>query len=204
MKKVIFSGSKPTGNLTLGNYIGAISQWADLQKEYDSIFCIVDLHALTTIEDPRILRKNSLDFLALYLACGLDPNKNTVFVQSQNHHHSELSWILNCCTSYGDLTRMTQFKDKAVLSKFVSAGLLNYPVLMAADILLYQTSLVPIGEDQKQHLELCRSIARRFNNEYEPVFQIPDAFIPKQGARVRNLIDPSKKWTNRTRMREHI
>ena len=193
MKRVLFSGSKPTGNLTIANYIGAISQWAELQEQYESIFCIVDLHAMTTVKDPAVLRTKSVDFFALYIACGLDPEVSTIFLQSQNPHHAELAWILNCCTAYGDLTRMTQFKDKARTSKYVSAGLLNYPVLMAADILLYRTAVVPIGEDQMQHLELSRDIARRFNNEYGPILQIPEAYIPKEGGRIRNLLDPTRK-----------
>ena len=193
MKQVIFSGCKPTGNLTLANYIGAISQWVEMQDEYDSIFCIVDLHAMTTVKDPVQLRNKSLDFFALYIACGLRPERAAIFIQSQNPHHAELSWILNCCTAYGDLTRMTQFKDKADGSEFVSAGLLNYPVLMAADILLYKTSVVPIGEDQKQHLELARDIARRFNFEYGDVLTVPEPFVPKQGGRIRNLLDPTMK-----------
>lgn len=193
MKDVLFSGSAPSGYLTLGNYIGAISQWKEFQNEYESIFCIVDLHAMTTPRDPVELKSKSLDFLALYVACGLDPDRSTIFIQSQNPHHTELSWILNCCTGYGDLSRMTQFKEKSSRTKQITAGLLNYPVLMAADIFLYNTALVPIGEDQIQHLELCRNIAKRFNTQYEKVFRIPDGFTPKQGARIRNLLDPSKK-----------
>ncbi len=193
MKKVLFSGCKPTGNLTLANYIGAISQWTKMQDEYESIFCIVDLHAMTTIKDPVLLRTKSMDFFALYIACGLRPESATIYIQSQNPHHAELSWILGCCTAYGDLTRMTQFKDKAESSDFISAGLLNYPVLMAADILLFKTSVVPIGEDQKQHLELSRHIARRFNREYGEVLTVPEPIIPRQGGRIRNLLDPTRK-----------
>jgi tryptophanyl-tRNA synthetase len=193
MKQVVFSGCKPTGNLTLANYIGAISQWIEMQDEYESIFCIVDLHAMTTIKNPEHLKNKSLDFFALYIACGLRPEDSTIFIQSQNPHHAELSWILNCCTAYGDLTRMTQFKDKAQDSDFVSAGLLNYPVLMAADILLYKTAVVPIGEDQKQHLELSRDIARRFNHQYGEMLTVPEPMIPRQGGRIRHLLDPTRK-----------
>jgi tryptophanyl-tRNA synthetase len=193
MKKVLFSGSRPSGTLTLGNYLGAISQWKRFQDEYESIFCIVDLHAMTTPEDLALLKMKSLDFLALYIACELNPEKSIIFIQSQNPYHTELAWILSCCTAYGDLTRMTQFKEKSLLQKSVTAGLLNYPVLMAADILLYKTALVPIGEDQKQHLELCRNIAQRFNSRFGEIFRIPEALIPNQGGRIRNLLDPTKK-----------
>jgi len=192
-RPVLFSGSAPSGNLTLGDYIGAISQWKSFQADCDSVFCIVDLHAITTPKDPDMLRTKTLDFLALYVACGLDPEESTIFIQSQNPHHTELAWILNCCTRYGDLTRMTQFKEKSARTAGITAGLLNYPVLMAADILLYQAELVPIGADQKQHLELCSEIARRFNARFEPVFRIPKAFVPERGARIRNLLDPSSK-----------
>ena len=191
--KALFSGSRPTGSLTLGNYIGAISQWKRFQHEYDSVFCIVDLHAMSSPADAVRLRAKSLEFLALYVACGLDPERSTLLVQSQNSHHTELAWILNCCTAFGDLTRMTQFKEKSRGEKYVSAGLLNYPILMAADILLYQTELVPIGDDQVQHLELACSIARRFNSEYGPIFTIPRKMTPRQGGRIRNLLDPSRK-----------
>jgi tryptophanyl-tRNA synthetase len=160
---------------------------------YESLFCIVDLHAMSTPTDPVKLHEKTLEFLALYIACGLDADASTIFVQSQNPHHTELAWILNCCTAYGDLTRMTQFKDKTRGNKHVSAGLLNYPILMAADILLYRTDLVPIGDDQVQHLELSRSIARRFNAQYGEVFKVPEKMTPRHGGRIRNLLDPTRK-----------
>ena len=193
MDKVLFSGIAPSGNLTIGNFIGAIKQWKTLQHEYDSLFCIVDLHAITLPKDPAELREKAMDVLALYIACGLDPEISTVFVQSHNHHHSELCWILGCFTAYGDLSRMTQFKDKSSRQKYVPAGLFYYPVLMAADILLYRTALVPIGDDQRQHLELCRDIAKRFNTIYGDVFTIPSGFFPANGSRIKNLLDPAKK-----------
>ncbi len=193
MKKVLFSGSAPTGMLTIGNYVGALRQWKTFESDYQSLFCVVDLHALTTPQDPAQLRGRSLDFLALFIACGLDPNKSIVFLQSQNHFHAELAWILTCVTAYGELTRMTQFKNKASKSRSVTAGLLNYPVLMAADILLYRTSLVPVGDDQRQHIELTRQIAQRFNSTYGEVLVVPEAYVPKTGARIKNLMDPSRK-----------
>ncbi len=192
-RKVLFSGSAPSGTLTIGNYFGAFKQWLQFQTRYDCIFCIVDLHALTTPQDPERLRERSMDFLALFIACGLDPALSTIFVQSHNPHHAELAWILNSCTSYGELTRMTQFKDKAARAKTVTAGLLNYPVLMAADILLYSAALVPVGADQRQHVELTREIAQRFNSTYGNLLVVPEAFIPDGGARIRNLLDPARK-----------
>ena len=193
MKKVLFSGSAPSGLLTIGNYIGALQHWKRYQAEYDSIFCIVDLHAITTPQDPKSLQSRSIDFLALFIACGLDPEKSTIFLQSHNHFHTELAWILNCITGYGELTRMTQFKDKAAKSKTVTAGLLNYPILMAADILLYGTALVPVGDDQRQHIELTRQIAQRFNSTFGQVMTIPEGFVPANGSRIRNLVDPTRK-----------
>lgn len=193
MRKVLFSGSAPSGTLTIGNYIGAIRHWKRLAADYDCLFCVVDLHALTVPRDPALLRRTALDFIALYAACGLDPEACTVFLQSQNPHHTELAWILNGCTAHGDLARMTQFKDKAARAKAVTAGLLNYPILMAADILLYGTSLVPVGDDQRQHLELTRTIAQRFHAAYGDTFVLPEGFIPESGARIRSLLDPSRK-----------
>lgn len=195
-RKVIFSGSQPSGLLTLGNYVGALKNWVALQDEYDCIYCIVDLHSLTVRQDPKELRACSRSFLAQYIACGLDPKKSTIFVQSHVSAHAELTWILNCFTYMGELSRMTQFKEKSKRhSDNINAGLFTYPVLMAADILLYQTDLVPVGEDQKQHLEICRDIAMRFNNIYGDVFTIPDGYIPKVGARIMSLQDPASKMS---------
>jgi tryptophanyl-tRNA synthetase len=193
-KKNLLSGSAPSGDLTLGNYIGAILNWDALQEEYNCYYMVVDLHSITTKQDPKVLRDRSLSFYAQYLACGLDPEKNTIFLQSHVAEHAELAWILSCYTPYGDLTRMTQFKDKSQKHpKNINAGLFTYPVLMAADILLYDTHLVPVGEDQKQHLELTRDIALRFNNEHGETFAFPDPFIPKVGARVMALLEPTRK-----------
>lgn len=195
-KKRIFSGIQPSGNLTLGNYLGAIKNWIPLQDEYDCIYCIVDLHALTVRQVPAELRKRSRSLLALYIACGLEPEKNILFVQSHVSAHPELSWILNCFTYMGELGRMTQFKEKSQRHEDnVNAGLFTYPVLMASDILLYQTDLVPVGHDQKQHLEITRDIALRFNNIYGDVFKIPEAYIPKVGARIMSLQEPEKKMS---------
>jgi tryptophanyl-tRNA synthetase len=195
-KKNLLSGSAPSGSLTLGNYIGAIRQWDTLQEEYNCYYMVVDLHSITTKQDPKVLRERSLSFYASYLACGLNPEKNVVFMQSHVAEHSELTWILNCYTPFGDLTRMTQFKDKSLKHpKNINAGLFDYPVLMAADILLYDAHLVPVGEDQKQHLELTRDICQRFNNEHGETFAFPDPFIPKVGARVMALQDPERKMS---------
>jgi len=195
-KKRIFSGIQPSGNLTLGNYIGAIKNWITMQDEYDCIYCIVDLHALTVRQNPAELRQRSRSLLALYIACGLDPEKNILFVQSHVSAHAELCWILDCFTYMGELSRMTQFKEKAQRhADNINAGLFTYPVLMAADILLYQTDLVPVGHDQKQHLEIARDIAQRFNNIYGDVFKIPEAYIPKVGARIMSLQEPEKKMS---------
>lgn len=195
-KKIIFSGIQPSGNLTLGNYLGAIINWLPLQDEYNCIYSIVDLHALTVRQIPAELRKRTRSLLALYIACGLDPEKCILFVQSHNSAHAELAWILNCFTYMGELNRMTQFKEKARRhSDNVNAGLFTYPVLMAADILLYQTDLVPVGDDQRQHLEITRDIAQRFNNIYGDVFKIPEAYIPKVGARIMSLQQPEKKMS---------
>ncbi len=195
-KKTIFSGVQPSGNLTLGNYIGAIRNWTSLQDEYNCIYCIVDLHALTVRQNPAELRKTSRSLLALYIACGLEPEKNILFVQSHVSAHAELSWILSCFTYMGELGRMTQFKEKSRKhSDNINAGLFTYPILMAADILLYQADLVPVGDDQKQHLEITRDIAQRFNNIYGDVFKIPEAYIPKVGARIMSLQEPEKKMS---------
>lgn len=195
-KKRIFSGIQPSGELTLGSYMGAIKNWVGLQDEYDCLYCIVDMHAITVRQDPAALRRRTLTQLAQYLACGLDPEKNILFVQSHVPQHAELSWVLGCYTQFGELSRMTQFKDKSKKhADNITAGLFTYPVLMAADILLYQTDLVPVGEDQKQHVELCRDIAQRFNGVYSETFTLPEPFIPKMGARVMSLGDPSSKMS---------
>lgn len=195
-KKVIFSGIQPSGNLTIGNYIGAVRNWIDLQNEYQCYFCVVDLHAITVRQVPADLRKRTREVLAIYLAAGIDPDKNVMFVQSHVPAHAELAWILNCYTMFGELSRMTQFKDKSRLhSDNINAGLFTYPVLMAADILLYQTDLVPTGQDQKQHIELARDIANRFNTVYSPTFAVPEPYIPKTTAKIMSLADPTKKMS---------
>lgn len=193
-KKTIFSGIQPTGCITLGNYVGALKNWVKLQDDYNCIFSVVDLHSITVRQDPADLRKRCMDFLCQYLAAGIDGEENIVFFQSHASTHAELAWILNCFTYMGELSRMTQFKDKSAKHEDnINAGLFTYPVLMAADILLYKTDLVPVGVDQKQHLELCRDIAIRFNHIYGDVFNIPEGFIPKEGARIMSLQDPTSK-----------
>jgi tryptophanyl-tRNA synthetase len=195
-KPVIFSGIQPSGRITLGNYIGAIRNFALLEKDYDCLFCVVDLHALTVRQTPANLRRQTLELTALYIACGLDPKRNIIYCQSHVPAHAELAWILNCFTYMGELGRMTQFKDKSAQHKDnINAGLFTYPALMAADILLYQTSVVPVGGDQKQHLEITRDIALRFNGLYGDVFTIPEPYIPKETARIMSLSDPEKKMS---------
>ncbi|GKX67800.1 tryptophan--tRNA ligase [Inconstantimicrobium mannanitabidum] len=196
-KKVIFSGIQPSGDLTIGNYLGSLKNWVKLQDEYDCYFCIVDLHAITVKQVPSDLRRRTLELMCIYIAAGIDPNKNTIFIQSHVPAHSEASWLLTCNTYMGELSRMTQFKDKSQRygGESISAGLLAYPDLMAADILLYNTDLVPVGGDQKQHLELTRDLANRFNNNYSPTFKIPEPYIPKAGARIMDLQDPTKKMS---------
>ena len=196
-KKVIFSGMQPSGSLTLGNYLGALKNWVTLQSEYDCYYCVVDMHAITVPKEPKDLRKNTYEVLANYIAAGLDPQQVTLFIQSHVSGHAELSWILNCFSYYGELGRMTQFKDKSKKqdSNAITAGLFTYPVLMAADILLYQADLVPVGEDQRQHLEITRDIAARFNNRYSDTFKIPDPFIAKEGAKIMSLQDPTSKMS---------
>ncbi|MBY0753964.1 tryptophan--tRNA ligase [Clostridium sardiniense] len=195
-KKVIFSGIQPSGDLTIGNYLGAIKNWVKLQDEYNSYFCVVDLHAITVPQKPADLRRRTLELLSIYLACGIDPEKNTLFIQSHVPAHSEGAWLLTCNSYIGELSRMTQYKDKSKKAgDSVGAGLFTYPVLMAADILLYQTDLVPVGKDQIQHLELARDIAARFNNTYSPTFKIPDGYVPKTGAKIMNLQEPTKKMS---------
>ncbi|ABK43555.1 tryptophanyl-tRNA synthetase [Magnetococcus marinus MC-1] len=193
---VVFSGAQPTGQLTLGNYLGALRQWIALQADHDCIFCVVDLHALTVRQDPEELADSIYSLAALYLACGIDPSQSTIFVQSHVPAHSELAWLLNTYTQMGELERMTQFKDKSQRHKNnINAGLFTYPVLMAADILLYGTQRVPVGEDQKQHLELSRDIAMRFNGLYGDVLVVPEPMIPRGGARVKDLQEPTKKMS---------
>ena len=193
----VFSGVQPTGDLHLGTYLGAIRQWVERQHERDNVFCVVDLHALTVPEavDPKKLRENSRKVAATYFACGLDPEANTVFVQSHLHEHAELTWLLNCVTPLGWLQRMTQFKAKAAGRESVGTGLLDYPVLQAADILLYDTDLVPVGEDQVQHVELTRDIAQRFNNLFGDVFVVPEVVIPESGARIMGFDEPEVKMS---------
>ena len=196
MAKRIFSGAQPTGNLHIGNYLGALRNWVALQHEYDSIFCVVDLHAITVPQDPTGLVAETREVARIYLAAGVDPNVSTIFIQSDVKEHAELAWVLNCVVRIGELERMTQYKDKSKKQREnVSTGLLTYPVLMAADILLYQTELVPVGQDQKQHLELTRDLAMRFNRDYGETFRLPDVFIPKVGAKIMALDDPSKKMS---------
>lgn len=195
-KKIIFSGIQPTGVFTLGNYLGAIKNWGELQEDYKCIFSVVNMHAITVRQDPAVLRKQTLDSYALLLACGIDPEKSILFIQSHVARHAELSWVLSCFTQFGELSRMTQFKDKSARhADNVNAGLFTYPVLMAADILLYGTDMVPVGADQKQHLELARDIASRFNTVCSETFKIPEPYIPKTGARIMSLADPSKKMS---------
>ena len=195
-KPVIFSGIQPSGTLTLGNYIGALRNFVKLQDDYDCIYCIVDEHAITVRQNPADLRRRCMELAAVYIASGLDPKKNLIYCQSHVSGHAELGWILNCFTYMGELQRMTQFKAKsAAHADNINAGLFTYPVLMAADILLYQTNLVPVGVDQKQHLELCRDIAQRFNAIYGDVFTIPEGYIPKVGAKINSLQDPTKKMS---------
>ena len=195
-RKVIFSGIQPSGTLTLGNYIGALRNFARLQDDYDCIYCIVDEHAITVRQNPADLRRRCLELAAIYIASGIDPERNLIYCQSHVSAHAELAWILNCFTYMGELSRMTQFKAKsAAHADNINAGLFTYPVLMAADILLYQTDLVPVGVDQKQHLELCRDIAIRFNGVYGDVFTIPEGYIPKVGAKIMSLQEPTKKMS---------
>ncbi len=195
-KPIIFSGIQPSGTLTLGNYIGALKNFSKLQDDYDCIYCIVDMHAITVRQNPAELRRRCLELAALYIASGIDPKKSLVYCQSHVSGHAELAWILNCYTYMGEMNRMTQFKDKSAKhADNINVGLFTYPVLMAADILLYQTNLVPVGHDQKQHLEICRDIAQRFNSVYGDVFTIPEAYIPKVGARIMSLQEPTRKMS---------
>ncbi len=195
-KQTIFSGVQPSGKLTLGNYFGAIRNFGPLQEAYNCIYCVVDMHAITVRQEPAVLRRQTLEVLAQYIACGLDPEKSTLFVQSHVPAHAELAWVLSCSTMFGELSRMTQFKDKS--SKHadnINAGLFTYPVLMAADILLYQTHKVPVGIDQKQHVELARNIAQRFNHIYSDTFVMPEPYIPQVGAKIMSLQEPTRKMS---------
>ena len=193
--KRVFCGGQPTGNIHLGNYLGALKQFVELQDDHECIYCIVDMHAITVPQDPKELREHILDVAALYLAVGVDPKKSIVFVQSDVPGHAELSWILTCNSYTGELSRMTQFKDKSKNKESAPTGLFSYPVLMAADILLYDTDIVPVGNDQKQHIELCRDIATRINNKYKKTFVVPEGRLLKEGARIMALDDPTKKMS---------
>lgn len=195
-KKRIFSGIQPSGCVTLGNYLGAIKNWVSLQDDYECLYSVVDMHSITVRQDPVELRKRCMEFLSVFLACGLDPEKNIMYFQSHVPHHAELAWILNCYTYMGELSRMTQFKDKSAKHQDnINVGLFAYPDLMAADILLYQTDLVPVGVDQKQHLELTRDVANRFNGVYGNVFKVPEPYIAKVGAKIMSLTEPTKKMS---------
>lgn len=193
MGKIIFSGVQPSGDLHLGNYLGAFRRWVDGQNNGLNIFCVVDMHAITVQQDPEILKKRTLDIAAFLIACGIDPEKSILFVQSHNPDHASLTWVLNCYLSVGQMSRMTQFKEKSDNKDFVSMGLFDYPALMAADILLYGTTEVPVGEDQKQHVELARDVAQRFNSKYGETFVLPEPKIAQTGARIMGLVDPTKK-----------
>lgn len=194
-KKRIFSGVQPSGNLHLGNYLGAIKQWVEMQDKYESIFCVVDLHAITVKQDPEELRKKIIEIAKIYLASGIDPKKSVIFQQSDISEHTEMAWVLNTVTRMSDLNKMTQFKDKGGKNENIGVGLFDYPVLMASDILLYNTDLVPVGEDQKQHVELCRDLAKRFNHQFGETFVVPEVSIKKEGARIMGLDDPTKKMS---------
>ncbi len=195
-KKIIFSGVQPSGNLTIGNYLGAIKNWSLLQDMYNCLYCVVDMHAITVRQNPAELRRRTYETLALYIASGLDPEKNVLFVQSHVSAHAELAWVLNCYTMFGELSRMTQFKDKSAKNaQNINAGLFTYPTLMAADILLYQTDLVPVGIDQKQHVEITRDIATRFNQIYSETFKLPEVYTPKTGMKINSLAEPTKKMS---------
>ncbi len=194
--KTIFSGIQPSGDLTIGNYFGAIKNWLTLKDQYNCFFCIVDLHAITLRQEPKVLREKILETLAIYIASGIDPEKSTIFIQSHVPFHTELSWILNCFTYMGELFRMTQYKEKSQkVGESIPAGLFTYPILMAADILLYNTDLVPVGSDQKQHLELARNLAERFNSLYSDTFKVPDPYISNTSSRIMSLSEPDKKMS---------
>ena len=196
-KKVMLSGIKPSGDLTLGSYLGAIKNWAERADQFDCYYFMADLHTITVRQNPADLRRRTLEQLAQYIACGLDPEKNTLFIQSHVHQHAELGWVLGCYAMFGELSRMTQFKDKSAKNaENINGGLFTYPSLMAADILLYQPDFVPVGDDQKQHVELARNIVQRFNGIYGDVFKMPEPYIPKVGARIMSLTNPNSKMSN--------
>ncbi len=195
MKKRILSGAQPTGQLHIGNYLGALKNWVTLQDQYEAFYCIVNLHAITLPQNPVTLRKATLDLARIYLAAGVDPTRSTIFIQSEVPEHAELAWVLSCIARMGELERMTQFKDKGKSSERAGVGLFTYPILMASDILLYQTDLVPVGQDQKQHLELTRDLAERFNRDYGETFKVPEPYIPQAGASIKSLQDPEKKMS---------
>ena len=195
MKKTILSGIQPSGTLTLGNYLGALNNWVKIQSEYDCRFFVADLHSITVTQNPEILKDNIRKAVMQYIACGINPDKNIIFLQSHVHEHAELGWILNNSTYMGELSRMTQFKDKSAKQKNIKVGLFDYPVLMAADILLYDADYVPVGEDQRQHLEITRTIAKRFNAQYGDIFKVPEGYISETGARIMSLQDPTKKMS---------
>lgn len=196
-RKRIFSGAQPTGELHIGNYLGALKNWAVLQDDYDSLFCIVNLHAITLPQEPAKLRQKTLDLARIYIAAGIDPQRSSIFIQSDVSEHAEMTWVLSCVARMGELERMTQFKDKSQKGgrERSGVGLFTYPILMASDILLYQTDLVPVGQDQKQHLELSRDLAIRFNRDFGEVFTVPEPYIPKAGASIKSLQDPAKKMS---------
>lgn len=196
MRKKIFSGIQPSGNLHIGNYIGAMKQWVAMQDEYEPIFCIVDLHAITVPQDPKVLRQKVREVAALYIACGIDPEKSHIFVQSENPDHTYLAWIFDCIAPFGQMQRMTQFKEKSDKQKEnTTVGLFNYPALMAADILLYNTDVVPVGDDQKQHIELTRDLAEKFNSQFGETFKLPEPRIESEHARIMSLQDPTSKMS---------
>ncbi|VEJ23983.1 tryptophan--tRNA ligase [Helicobacter cholecystus] len=204
MKKRVFSGIQPTGKMTIGNYIGAVRRWVVSQDEYENIFCVVNSHAITTYQDPKLLREQSYDMVALLLACGITPSKSNLFIQSEIDYHPALAWILDCNIAMGEMERMTQFKDKSKKNpKNINVGLFNYPALMASDILLYQTDFVPVGEDQKQHLELARNVAQKFNRDFGECFKIPEPLIAEVGARIMGLDDPQSKMSKSNPANNH-
>ncbi len=204
-KPIVLSGVQPSGELSIGNYIGALRQWEQMQDDYDCQYCIVDLHAITVRQNPETLKQSTLDALAVCLAVGVSPEKSNLFIQSHVPEHAQLSWVLNCYTQMGELNRMTQFKDKSQRhAENINAGLFSYPVLMAADILLYQAKQIPVGNDQKQHLELARDIAHRFNNVYGDIFTVPEPYIPSVGARVMSLQEPTKKMSKSDENRNNV
>lgn len=195
-KKTLYSAVQPTNNLTIGNYLGAIKNWVALQNDYNCFYAVADMHSITLRQDPVVLRRRTLEVVALYIACGIDPEKCTLYIQSHVSAHAQLCWVLNTFTYVGEMERMTQFKDKSAKhADNINMGLMDYPVLMAADILLYQAEVVPVGQDQKQHLEIARDIAQRFNNAYTPTFTVPEGIIKKVGAKICDLLDPSKKMS---------